>query len=201
MKHISSFPRKPRTMGAAMYCEDGIDPTDHAILQTLELRMRRVDPTFVPGSITSIEQPAPEKDLHFTCYLCARAKDRATRVARYSKMVAKPCAKCAMPLHEAMPTEPYVGPEWIRNTSHRHPRGRACLRCLRGRAPPWSTALRTVCRNWRHLDRDNILYIVIFNLGMCTRYKVPWKGGLDKIALFGRFPVSPKPSSLEGSWI
>ena len=175
-----------------MYCADDIDATVDADCRALECRMR----TFAPDpedDATSMDSWHFSNSLLFKCYSCAREHDVALRAVRHASIFAMPCAMCAMPLHEAPPTEPHVGPRWQRNTSHRHPRGRTCLRCMRRRAPQWSVTLRAVCRDWRRLPTDSVLYIVIYNLGMRTLYKVPWKGGLDRIALFGRFRVSSRP--------
>ena len=125
--------------------------------------------------------------LRFTCYSCTQAHDLAVQLVRHALVVAMPCAKCAMPLSKAEPTQRHVGPHWMRNTRHRHPRGRCCLRCIRlgpHRVHLWSLTLRTVCRDWRSLPANSVLYIVIYNLGVRT---------LCKVALFGRFHVSSRP--------
>ncbi len=124
----------------------------------------------------------------WNCIECARERDHAIRVTKRACVLLKSCGVCRMPLADSPPAPPYVGEKYFRNSSHRHPHGRRCQRCLARRAPPWSVALRTACVNWHELRNGDLnsqaLYIVIRNLGCTTIYKVPWSRGVDKIAIF-----------------
>ena len=87
--------------------------------------------------------------------------------------LASPCAICCYSLTDFPPSSKY-----LRNTRGRN---RSCQRCLEGKPPMWSIVLSQVCRNIT--SKSNILSYMIIQLGMSTRYRVPWHGGLPRIAI------------------
>ena len=175
MKNIAYFPRRPRCAGADWYMQRIVgDDLSPVALAQIEAEMR--------ASVAVA--------MDWQCLDCREIQDRQLQNRRRAAVLSRPCGACAHPLAENMPGPPYIGDlaTWIRNTRHRHPHGRKCQRCLQCMPPPWSVALRTACRDWRDLQHGDLaakaLYRVIANLGCTTLYRCPWKGGLDRIALF-----------------
>ena len=176
MKNIINFPRGPRTAGAQCY----VDALRNMNLQIL-----------TPAALACIEAEMRGNvgdAMDWQCLDCRAIRDRQLQHTRRAAVLSQPCRACTLPLADAPPVVPYVSQNWIFNTRRRHPHGRKCLRCLTHMPPPWSVALRRACRDWRDLRQGGLaakaLHRVIEQLGCTTVYRCPWRGGLDRIALF-----------------
>ena len=148
--------------------------------------------------VISVEQHSRRR----RCYSCGVKAEAENINRRRVHHTHDKCISCCEKLSLNPPPYNYLKNHRSRRHSLR------CGRCLRGLAPNWSVQLQRVCRSWKSLagsgtetcksepdKRDGslsssqtrrVLFIVIQNLALSTKYRVPWShdSGLHKIALF-----------------
>ena len=181
MKHVMEFPRSQRLKAAAWYIH--VPELTPVVLNKIQGRMRVLRTTHIQLLLSK-----------WQCSKCRAKQDRELQNCRRAAVLSKLCRVCILPLHDSPDGMVHVEnmTKWIRNTrtrkrSHRQGR-RTCQRCFKRLPPPWSVAIRLVCRDWRDLAhgdvRSKALFRTIEHIGCSTIYPIPWKGGLDCIALF-----------------
>ena len=124
------------------------------------------------------------------CRACGEAEEVDRLNMNRQMVMGKPCASCTLPLGVSPPPKHY-----LRNTrTRRRIDTRRCGRCLLGRPPAWSEALAATCRHfmtWKSpTNLENLSYeakildMTVRVLGCSSIYKVPWRNGLPRLALF-----------------
>ena len=119
------------------------------------------------------------------CYPCGELHEAGVvNKSRLAALTINPCRTCGGSLVEFPPSATY-----LRNTRSR-PGKRLCGRCMSGQAPEWSVSLRLMCKDWQQLSNyphdsaARVLHVVIKTLGRNSIYRVPWRNGLHRIAIF-----------------
>ena len=119
------------------------------------------------------------------CLPCGEKMEAENINSKRKKLREQPCAACLEPLGDSLPSSAY-----LRN-SHKTPHSRRCHRCLAGCAPLCSRSLRTVSLRLNDFQNAGMptlggkaLCVVLKHIGLSSIYRVPWRNGLPRIALF-----------------
>ena len=126
------------------------------------------------------------------CRACGVERAKRVELEKRTIMLSKPCRDCTYPLYENPPSYSYLRNHTGGHNQFGHNRraltNRQCSRCSLKRSPAWYEALECVARE--HYEAHPILRIVVRQLALDSKYKIPWQltknqeNRMGRIALF-----------------